>query len=79
MLCRKRIDNHSSTNRLGGRVAPQNKTIAMHCDYRSFEPQLRQTTTASFYLRTLLQHPHTAQRPQPRQIKPRSNQTIKAE
>jgi large subunit ribosomal protein L13 len=25
------------------------------------------------------EHPHTAQRPQPRQIKPRSNQTIKAE
>src|SRR5437763_10657345 len=61
MSHRKWIEYRSSRDRLSGRVTSQNKTITMHRNYRSFESQLRKTTTPGRNLRQSFQYSHTAQ------------------
>src|SRR5215213_3983727 len=72
MLYRKRIDDHSTRDRLGWRITPQDEAIAMYCNHRRFQPQLRETTTSRFYLRTLLQHTDATQHFRRPDVKPNS-------
>ena len=61
MLNSKWIEDHATSNCFGRRVTSQNKTIAVQCDDRRFESQLRQTTVPGRNLRRRFQDSYAAQ------------------